>query len=133
MQMQHGFSNPHVPRPPKHRHHAGLHEPGLHTCVRECGDYYAIFSHSLQKITVSFDTQSQFVDNSDCVWGGQGYHHCSVADTPGARTLESMVPGPVIVLQQPGSLTALTAQQRWRELEVGSQKNCRRGHAWNIL
>lgn len=28
MQIQHGFSNPHVPRPPKHRHHAGLHEPG---------------------------------------------------------------------------------------------------------
>jgi hypothetical protein len=100
----------HVPRPPKDRHHAHLHERELHTCVREAetttpspptvrrtSPCHLIPKANLSTIPAAFEA-------------GRGVIIRVIANTPGPRTLGSMVTGPSIVLQQSGSLTALTAQ-----------------------
>jgi hypothetical protein len=99
----------HVPRRPKDHHHAHLHEPELHTCVREeagtttppCPTVYRTsLCHLIPKansstIPAAFEA-------------GRDINITAIANMPGTRTLGSMVTRPSIVLQQPGSLTALT-------------------------
>jgi len=41
---------------------------------------------------------------------GRGIIIAMMADAPGAPTLDSVIAGPLILFQQPGSLMALTAQ-----------------------
>ncbi|KAF1987554.1 hypothetical protein K402DRAFT_330715 [Aulographum hederae CBS 113979] len=72
---------------------------------REGKEYYAVFFHGVFNVTMPFDMKT----NSSVVPGvfdeGRGIILAIIADEPGAPTLESVVAGPSILLQQPGKLT----------------------------
>ena len=70
-------------------------------------DYYAVFFHGVNNITEPYDTKT----NSSvipAVFDSKGIILVVIADTPGAPTLDSIVAGPMILLQQPASATNIT-------------------------
>lgn len=70
--------------------------------------YYAVFFHGVNNITVPFDTKT----NSSVVpaaFDSQGIIIVVIADEPGAPSLDSVVAGPLILLQQPATATNITA------------------------
>ena len=70
--------------------------------------YYAVFFHGVNNITVPFDTKT----NSSVIpeaFDSKGVLLVVIANQPGAPTLESVVAGPLILLQQPASATNITA------------------------
>ena len=70
--------------------------------------YYAVFFHGVSNITVPFDTET----NSSVIpaaFDSQGILLVVIADKPGAPTLDSVVAGPLILLQQPASATDISA------------------------
>ncbi|CAD6575641.1 MAG: hypothetical protein ASARMPREDX12_007404 [Alectoria sarmentosa] len=70
--------------------------------------YYAVFFHGVSNITMPFDTKT----NSSTIPAAidsLGIILVVIADEPGAPTLDSVVAGPLILLQQPTSATKLTA------------------------
>ncbi|KAL2043683.1 hypothetical protein ABVK25_012539 [Lepraria finkii] len=70
-------------------------------------DYYAVFFHGVNNITEPYDTKT----NSSvipAVFDSKGIILVVIADTPGAPTLDSVVAGPMILLQQPASATNIT-------------------------
>ena len=70
--------------------------------------YYAVFFHGLNNITMPFDTKlnSSFVPTA---FDSQGIILVVIADEPGAPTSDSVVAGPMILLQQPASQTNISA------------------------
>lgn len=62
--------------------------------------YYAVFFHELLNVSMPFDTTTntttipQFEDNKGLIVG-------VIADTPGAPTLDTVVAGPVLLVEQP--------------------------------
>ena len=71
-------------------------------------DYYAVFFHGVNNITVPFDTKT----NSSTIpaaFDSKGIILAVIADTPGAPTLDSVVAGPLILLQQPTNDTSVTS------------------------
>ena len=71
-------------------------------------DYYAVFFHGVNNITVPFDTKT----NSSAIpaaFDSKGITLAVIADTPGAPTLDSVVAGPLILLQQPTNDTSVTS------------------------
>lgn len=67
-------------------------------------DYYAVFFHGVNNITVPFDTET----NSSVVpaiFGSKGIILAVVTDAPGAPTLDNVLAGPILLLQQPASAT----------------------------
>ncbi|GME49792.1 putative stress response protein rds1p protein [Neofusicoccum parvum] len=68
-------------------------------------DYYAVFFHGVRNITVPLDTKA----NSSVIPrefdAGRGIIMAVLADEEGAPTLESVVAGPVFLLEQPQELT----------------------------
>ena len=71
-------------------------------------DYYAVFFHGVNNITVPFDTKT---DSSTipAAFDSKGIILAVIADTPGAPTLDSVVAGPLILLQQPANATSITS------------------------
>ena len=70
--------------------------------------YYAVFFHGVNNITVPFDTKT----NSSVIpaaFESKGIILAVIADEPGAPTLDSVVAGPLFLLQQPGTETNITA------------------------
>ena len=70
--------------------------------------YYAVFFHGLKNITMPFNTQT----NSSIIpeaFDSQGILLVVIADESGAPTLDSVVAGPMILLQQPASATNISA------------------------
>lgn len=71
-------------------------------------DYYAVFFHGVNNITVPFDTKT----NSSVVpaaFDSKGIILAVIADAPGAPTMDNVLAGPIILLQQPTSATNITA------------------------
>lgn len=72
-------------------------------------DYYAVFFHGLSNITVPFDTTA----NSSIIPAefekAKGIILAAIADAPGAPTQESVIAGPLFLIQQPETLTSITA------------------------
>ena len=73
-------------------------------------EYYAVFFHGVQNITMPFDTKTNSSTVPAAFDAGRGIIIAAIADTPGAPTLDSVVAGPLILLQQPASLTLLAAE-----------------------
>ncbi|PWY82767.1 hypothetical protein BO83DRAFT_454801 [Aspergillus eucalypticola CBS 122712] len=73
----------------------------------EGGDYYAVFFHGVLNISVPFDIKT----NETVVPGefdkGAGIIALAVADEAGAPTENSVLAGPLLLLQQPEKLTLL--------------------------
>ena len=70
--------------------------------------YYAVFFHGVNNITMPFDTKTTS-SVIPAAFDSQGIILVVIADEPGAPTLESVVAGPMILLQQPASATNITA------------------------
>lgn len=72
-------------------------------------DYYAVFFHGLNNITVPFDT----IANSTTIPAefdkAKGIILAVIADKAGAPTQDNVIAGPLFLLQQPESLTSVTA------------------------
>ena len=70
-------------------------------------DYYAFFFHRVNNTAVPFDTKT---DSSTipAAFDSKGIILVVTADTPGAPTLESVVTGPLLLLQQPANATSIT-------------------------
>lgn len=71
-------------------------------------DYYAVFFHGVNNITVPFDTKTNS-STIPAVFDTKGIIIVVVATEPGAPTLESVVAGPLILLEQPATLTSISA------------------------
>ena len=71
-------------------------------------DYYAVFFHGVNNITVPFDTKT---DSSiiPAALDSKGMILAVTADTPGAPTLDSVVAGPLLLLQEPANATSITS------------------------
>ena len=66
-------------------------------------EYYTVFFHGLNNITVPFDTKT----NSTTIpsaFEAKGIIIVVITDTPGAPTLDSCIAGPEVLLQQPAQL-----------------------------
>lgn len=70
--------------------------------------YYAVFFHGLNNVTMPFDTKmsSSVVPPA---FDSQGIIIVVIADEPGAPTMDSVVAGPMYLLQQPASATDISA------------------------
>lgn len=70
--------------------------------------YYAVFFHGLNNITMPFDTKlnTSFIP---AAIDSQGIILVVIADEPGAPTLDSVIAGPMILLQQPANSTLIGA------------------------
>ncbi|KAI9744759.1 MAG: hypothetical protein M1818_001684 [Claussenomyces sp. TS43310] len=70
-----------------------------------CGkDYYAVYFHGVDNISVPFDTKTA-TSTIPAAFEGKGVIIAVIADEEGAPTLESVVAGPLVLLEQPGVLT----------------------------
>jgi hypothetical protein len=63
-------------------------------------NYYAVFFHGLERSSVLFDAQKNTTDIPDFDLN-KGLIICVIADTPDAPYKESVVAGPVLLVQQP--------------------------------
>ena len=65
-------------------------------------DYFVVFNHGVENVTVPFEIQSQsaIIPNFD----PKGVALAVLADTPGAPTEDSVLAGPDILVFQPGTL-----------------------------
>ena len=70
--------------------------------------YYAVFFHGLNNISMPFDTKTNS-SNIPSSFDTQGIILVVIADEPGVPTLESVVAGPLFLLQQPVTATNITA------------------------
>ncbi|OJJ42579.1 hypothetical protein ASPZODRAFT_137197 [Penicilliopsis zonata CBS 506.65] len=68
-------------------------------------DYYAVFYHGLDTISVPFDTSSNTTTIPAEFDKEASIIIVNIADEKGAPTQESVVAGPLIILEQPGDLT----------------------------
>ena len=68
-------------------------------------EYFVVFSHGVENISVPFDTETQSatVPNFD----HRGLALAVLADTPGAPTEESVLAGPDVMVFQPSSLSQI--------------------------
>lgn len=72
-------------------------------------DYYAVFFHGVNNITVPFDTATNSSTIPAEFEKAKGVILAVIADEPGAPTQDNVLAGPLILLQQPESLTSITA------------------------
>ena len=70
--------------------------------------YYAVFFHGVNNITVLFDTKTN-TSVIPSAFDSKGIILAVIADEPGAPTLDSVVAGPLFLLQQPGTATNISA------------------------
>ena len=70
--------------------------------------YYAVFFHGLNNITMPFDTKLN-TSVIPATLDSQGVILVVIADEPGAPTLDSVIAGPMILLQQPANGTRISA------------------------
>ncbi|KAF2162454.1 hypothetical protein M409DRAFT_69063 [Zasmidium cellare ATCC 36951] len=71
------------------------------------GEYFAVFFHALANISVPFDPKKRTSRVPADFDAGKGIVIAVIADQWGAPTKESCVTAPLILLQQPGSITQL--------------------------
>lgn len=72
-------------------------------------EYYAVFYHGLNNYSMPFDTKTNTSTIPDFELN-KGLIIIIIADTPGAPTLDSVVAGPVLLLQQPTGAAKLAPQ-----------------------
>lgn len=70
--------------------------------------YYAVFYHELDVVSMPFDTTTNTTTIPDFDLN-KGLIVGVIADTPGAPTLESVVAGPVLLIQQPAGAIKLAS------------------------
>lgn len=68
-------------------------------------DYYAVFCHGVNNISVPYDPKKNSVVIPKAFDSNAGLIIVSIADKENAPTEESVVAGPLILLEQPGLLT----------------------------
>ncbi|GKZ35827.1 hypothetical protein AbraIFM66950_006625 [Aspergillus brasiliensis] len=73
----------------------------------EGGEYYAVFFHGVQNVSVPFDVSTNETVIPRVFDQGAGIIAVAVADKVGAPTEESVLAGPLLLLQQPEKLTVL--------------------------
>lgn len=73
----------------------------------EGGDYYAVFFHGVLNISVPFDIKTNETVIPGVFDKGAGIIALAVADEAGAPTEDSVLAGPLLLLQQPEKLTLL--------------------------
>jgi hypothetical protein len=73
-------------------------------------DYYAVFNHGAQNITVPFDVKTNSSVIPEKFESDKGIIIAVIADEVGAPTLDSVLAGPLVLLQQPSSLTDIAAK-----------------------
>jgi hypothetical protein len=73
-------------------------------------DYYAVFNHGAANITVPFDVHTNSSTIPAAFESGRGVIVAVIADEVGAPTLDSVLAGPLVLLQQPGELTSIAAE-----------------------
>lgn len=71
-------------------------------------EYHAVFFHGVNNITVPFDTSRNTSHIPEEFDQESGLIIAVISDEPGAPTKESVLAGPLILLQQPALLTTLT-------------------------
>ena len=71
-------------------------------------DYYMVFFHGVENATMPFDTTT---NSTQIPWfDNQGIILAVIADTPGAPTQDSVLAGPLVLLEQPATLTTAISQ-----------------------
>jgi Ferritin-like domain len=73
-------------------------------------DYYAVFNHGAQNITVPFDVKTNSSVIPDKFESGKGIIISVIADEVGAPTLDNVLARPLVLLQQLSSLTDIAAK-----------------------
>lgn len=68
-------------------------------------DYYAVYFHGLYNISVPFDTTKRTSVVPEAFDAGKGLILAVIADLEGAPTPDNVVAGPLILLEQPTTLT----------------------------
>ncbi|CAI7673495.1 unnamed protein product [Penicillium pancosmium] len=68
-------------------------------------EYYAVFYHGLNTVSVPYDSKNNVVKIPSQFDPDSGIIMVSIADQRDAPTEESVVAGPLIILEQPGRLT----------------------------
>jgi len=81
-------------------------------------EYNAFFFHGVNHVTMQFDTKTHSSTIPTSFDGGRRIIIAVIADSPGATTLDSVVAGSLILLQQPASVTPSTLDSV--ELEAGN-------------
>ncbi|EME48270.1 hypothetical protein DOTSEDRAFT_60592 [Dothistroma septosporum NZE10] len=70
-------------------------------------EYYAVFFHALSNITCKYDVQKRTATVPDVFDKGKGVIIVVISDEPGAPTEDSVVAGPLLMLQQPAALVEM--------------------------
>ncbi|KAK3676866.1 hypothetical protein LTR78_003070 [Recurvomyces mirabilis] len=76
-------------------------------CFEEDKEYYAVFIHELNNVTQAFDTKTGVSEVSAAFDSNKGLIYAVIADKSGAPDLDSMLAGPLTLLQQPALLTTV--------------------------
>lgn len=71
-------------------------------------EYYAVFFHGVQNITVPYNIENSSSVVPSAFDQGKGIILAVIATKPGAPELESVMAGPLILLQQPSNLPSAT-------------------------
>ena len=79
-------------------------EFGTDPAYEQGRDYYAVYFHGVNNTTVPFDGRTN-VSTIPSQFDDKGIIIAVIADEPGAPTLESVVAGPLFLLEQPSALT----------------------------
>jgi hypothetical protein len=109
------YPNQHLPTLDWNRKHATGHTGSEVTLVfpdrkptfKSNEEYFVVYFHALANITVPFNPRNATSRVPTAFDAGKGIIIAVIADRPGAPTKESCVTEPLILLQQPGSITQL--------------------------
>ncbi|KAK5109868.1 hypothetical protein LTR62_006475 [Meristemomyces frigidus] len=81
--------------------------PGHEPKWKHGKEYYAVFVHAINNITVPFDPKTGMSTVPAEFDSNRGLIYALIVDQPGAPCLESMLAGPLTLLQQPAALTTV--------------------------
>ena len=79
--------------------------PAVQPSFGDYKDYYAVYFHGLYNITTAFDPKNGISTVPKAFDAGKGIILAVIASEPGAPTPDTVVAGPLVLLQQPGELT----------------------------
>lgn len=81
-------------------------DPSNQPCFEESKEYYAVFVHGLHNITMPFEVGKNTSTIPKAFDKGKGLIVAVIADEPGAPTRDSLVAGPLFIIEQPMFLTS---------------------------
>lgn len=81
--------------------------PQLQPQFEDGKEYFAVFFHALSNITCAYDVQKKTATVPDAFDKEKGVIIVVIADEPGAPDEDSVIAGPLLMLQQPASLVEM--------------------------